>query len=61
MKYELMLAILMMSGCASEVDKCVDALVKVYKLDFPKSTQNEIAEEEAQARMHCLKIASGKS
>jgi hypothetical protein len=56
-----MLVMLMMSGCASEVDKCVDALVKVYKLDFPKSTQHEIAEEEAQARMHCLKIASGNS
>ena len=61
MRYVLMLVILMMSGCASEVDKCVDALVKVYKLDFPKSTQHEIAEEEAQARMHCLKIASGNS
>ncbi len=61
MKYVLMLAILMMSGCASEVDKCVDALVKVYKLDYPKSTKEDIAFEEAEARMHCLKIASGKS
>ena len=40
---------LVLTGCKSEIDKCVDALVKVAE-------QNE-----AYSRLTCLKAAAGKS
>lgn len=39
---------LFLSGCQSEIDKCVNAFAK----DYPNM-------KEAEARIHCLKAANG--
>ncbi len=56
-----MVALLTLSGCASEVDKCVKSFMKVYELENPKATKYDKAHEEASAREHCLKISSGNT
>jgi len=49
------------SGCASEVDKCVEGYMKVYEQRPPgEKSQAGRAEYEANMRYLCLK-ASGKS
>ena len=57
----IVVAVLLLSGCASEVDKCVKSFMKVYELENPKATKYDKAHEEASAREHCLKISSGNT
>jgi hypothetical protein len=61
MKYVLMLAILMMSGCASEVDKCVEANIKARLMKLPNHTEKDKVEIESLARLACLKANSGQN
>jgi hypothetical protein len=56
----LFAAMLMMllSGCASEVDKCVDAAMKAHAAQ--PEPKDSAAQEEARVRMICLRLASKK-
>jgi uncharacterized protein YceK len=57
-KSVFLLAIIFLSGCSSEVDKCVAAFMKRYDNERPNATKAERDEEEAQMRYGCLKAAS---
>jgi PBP1b-binding outer membrane lipoprotein LpoB len=57
-KSALLLAIMFLNGCSSEVDKCVAAFMKRFDNESPKSTKAERDEEEAKMRYACLKVAS---
>jgi len=50
--------IALLTGCASEVDKCVDAQMKVHAAG--PSPKNSVVEAEADARLYCLQAANGK-
>ncbi len=50
--------IALLAGCASEVDKCVDAQMKRHAAKpEPKGSAVEV---EANARFYCLQAAGGK-
>jgi hypothetical protein len=46
-------AALVLSGCGSEVDKCVDSIMKANKTDSDR------ADLEARARVHCMRAQAG--
>jgi hypothetical protein len=50
----------MLSGCMSEVDKCVGANVKSNELNSPNQSEKERVNFEAKARLVCLQ-ATGKN
>ena len=53
----------MLSGCQSEVDKCVEAQMNVYKqTPLFLNPQGAMTEEQAvaKARIDCLKAQAGK-
>ena len=51
--------ILILSGCASNVDKCVEAIMKSNKASHPQVTEGERLDAEMQARVFCE--SQGKS
>jgi hypothetical protein len=53
----LLICVLTLLGCSSEVDKCTDAIVKMHE---PYKDAAERSDQEAMARLGCLKAASGK-
>jgi hypothetical protein len=59
-KIALSLMLLWFAGCQqkSEVDKCVEAIVKADT--DSKSSAQYVADTEAEARIDCLKAQSGK-
>lgn len=61
MKYLVMIvALLVLPGCASEVDKCVDAGMKSTINENPDITKENKDRSEWLHRMDCLKAQSGK-
>lgn len=59
----LLLPVFLVSGCASEIDKCIEAQMKVYDAAAPDSrikTFNTRLEYEAQMRLVCMNVSSGK-
>jgi hypothetical protein len=58
-KLIFLISILMMAGCQpkSEVDKCVEAVVKA---DGPYGNKEDKNISEADARLECLKAQAGK-
>ena len=55
----VVVAVLVLSGCASEVDKCVDAYMKSYDLNNVNPDQAKRAGREANVRRVCLAAQSG--
>jgi protein involved in sex pheromone biosynthesis len=53
----IMAAVLVLSGCASEVDKCVEANVKLNLINNPNHTDKDKARFEETARLACVKKA----
>ena len=60
MKKFLILITLTLSGCASEVDKCVESAIKSLNVNYPTATAGEKAEAEKNFRIICMKAQSGK-
>lgn len=54
------IAVLMLAGCASEIDKCVDAGMKSAAIEFPDLNAAEKARLESDFRIRCLEANSGK-
>ena len=50
--------IALLAGCASEVDKCVDAQMKSFAT-WPEPKGSAV-DAEATARIYCLQAANGK-
>lgn len=48
------------SGCASEVDKCVEAHLNWFAKKYPNSSATELAGVEVGSRIDCLKAANNK-
>jgi len=55
--FGLLICVLTLLGCSSEVDKCTDAIVKMHE---PYKDAAERSDQEAMARLGCLRAASGK-
>ena len=53
----LLICVLTLLGCSSEVDKCTDEIVKMHE---PYKDAAERSDQEAMARLGCLRAASGK-
>jgi hypothetical protein len=53
----LLICVLTLLGCRSEVDKCTDAIVKMHE---PYRDAADRSDQEGVARLGCLKAASGK-
>jgi hypothetical protein len=53
----LLVCVLILLGCRSEVDKCTDAFVKMHE---PYKDAAERSGQEATARYACLKAQTGK-
>ena len=58
-KLPLILLVIGLTGCQqkTEVDKCVEAVVKA--VNDPKTTESDKAMNEARARLDCLKAQAG--
>jgi hypothetical protein len=59
----LLMNVLVLMGCQSEVDKCVEAQMNVYKkTPLFLNPQGALTEEQAvaKARIDCLKAQAGK-
>jgi len=62
-KLVFLIYILILAGCQSEVDKCVEAQMNVYrKTPLFLNPQGAMTEEQAvaKARIDCLKAQAGK-
>lgn len=51
----LLICVLTLLGCSSEVDKCTNAIVKMHE---PYEDAADRSDQEARARLVCLKAAS---
>lgn len=60
MKQIALLLILLLTGCSSEVDKCVESAIKSLNINLPNSTAGEKAEAERNFRIICMKAQVGK-
>jgi hypothetical protein len=60
-KLSFLICILILAGCKSEVDKCVDANMDYY-YEYKKKNPDAISPEKAKATWHleCLKAQAGK-
>ncbi|GDX24560.1 hypothetical protein LBMAG10_12250 [Actinomycetes bacterium] len=58
-RFTILALILILSGCASNVDKCVEAIMKSNKASHPQVTEAERLDAEMQARVFCE--SQGKS
>lgn len=60
-KLPLLLAVLVLAGCQpkSEIDKCVEATMVVFKDRNPDAKQSESSNMAYLARLKCLKVQAG--
>ena len=60
MKYVLMITILLLvSGCQSDIEKCINAGMKVEKNFKPNMPKAEIEEHEYIKRLTCMRAQGG--
>jgi hypothetical protein len=60
MKVFLIVVAMMLSGCQSEIDKCVDSGIKSEKTFGPYQNAQEEIRRSHEIRLQCLKAQSGK-
>lgn len=55
----IIVAVLVLSACQNDIDKCVAAGMKSYDLNNPDSEKKDRAFFESQRHLRCLKFKSG--
>jgi hypothetical protein len=57
----IVVAVMVLAGCASEVDKCVEANIKARLMKLPNHTEKDKVQVEALARLACLQANGGRN
>jgi len=60
MKQIILLLTFLLTGCSSDVDKCVESAIKSLNINYPTATAGDKAEAERNFRIICMKAQAGK-